>query len=249
MASRQPGIPVTRCTIDRGRADPARWPYTLPAVAQILAAGLDLRPGVTVLIGENGSGKSTLVEAIAAAWAKRVTAFRADAVQRAINRPAEEDSDLNASIRLDYTGGGPNGGLFLRAERWHGQAEIMQAPGSTWSERLGQDSLLARSHGEGFLAVLGAMTHEAGLYVLDEPESALSFTSSLALLQIMQDMQAAGSQILVATHSPVLASFPGAQILEIGTLGIRSVEYDDCDLVQSWRSFLAGPQRYLRHLT
>jgi predicted ATPase len=93
------------------------------------------------------------------------------------------------------------------------------------------------------------MSDEPGLYVLDEPESALSFDSSLALLQIMVDMRAAGSQILLATHSPVLAAVPGARILHLDDAGISEVAYDDAEVVTAWRSFLDAPDRYLRHLT
>lgn len=123
------------------------WPYTLPAVRAILDGGLDLDPGVTVLVGENGSGKSTVVEAIAAAWARRVTAFRSDIVQQVVGSPAAEDSDLHRALQLHYTLGGANGGLCLRAERLHEQADVLTAPNSTWQRRLGPGSILARSHG------------------------------------------------------------------------------------------------------
>lgn len=84
MASRQPGAPVRALSVDTGRADRGRWPYTMPVVAQIVEQGLALSPGVTILIGHNGSGKSTLVEALAAVWGRRITAVRADWLQRAV---------------------------------------------------------------------------------------------------------------------------------------------------------------------
>jgi len=93
------------------------------------------------------------------------------------------------------------------------------------------------------------MSDEPGLYVLDEPESALSFDNSLALLQIMVDMRASGSQILLATHSPVLAAVPGARLLQLDDTGIAEVAYDDADLVTAWRRLLDAPDRYLRHLS
>jgi len=96
--------------------------------------------------------------------------------------------------------------------------------------------------------VLAGMAAEAGLYVLDEPESALSFDSSLMLLAIMTDMVAAGSQILLATRSPILAALPGADLRVLDDRGIRAVSYDDSDLVTSWRHFLNHPENYLRHL-
>lgn len=199
---------MTGVSIDRGQADLSRWPYTVPVVAQIAAHGLALDPGVTVLIGQNGSGKSTVVEALAAAWGRRVTAVRGDWIQQAAADPSGEDSDLNRSLRLAYTRGGPTGGLFFRAERLHAQEHWFSCRGQ-WKDRLGGVDVLARSHGEGFLEILGAMVSEPGLYILDEPESALSFDSCLILLALLGDMRAAGSQVVLATHSPVLARPPG----------------------------------------
>jgi predicted ATPase len=87
-----------------------------------------------------------------------------------------------------------------------------------------------------------------GLWVLDEPESALSLPGCLALIGLLRDMVAEGSQVLLSTHSPVLAAFPGADVYEIGDWGIRACAYDDLDLVRNWRAFLDSPERYLRHI-
>jgi predicted ATPase len=239
---------VRRLQVDRGQIDVRRWPYTLPVVRQIVEEGLELDPGVTVLIGQNGSGKSTVVEALASAWGRRVTAFRQDWLQQAIAAPSEEDSDLHRSLRLEFTRGGPTGGLFLRAERLHAQAGLFGGRGR-WAERLDGTPVLSRSHGEGFLQVLTGMSAEPGLYVMDEPESALSFDSCLVLLALLAEMRSAGSQVVLATHSPVLAALPGARLLEFGEQGVTPVHYDDSELVTSWRSFLDAPARYLRHLT
>lgn len=246
MASRQPGAPVRELTIDRGQAGPGRWPYTLPIVRHIWEHGLVLAPGATILLGENGSGKSTLVEAIAAAWARQITSFRNDWLQQMVATPSGEDSDLDRALRIAYTRGGSTGGMFLRAERLHAQADAFSHRGR-WAERI-ETPLLEQSHGEGFLQVLGGMTAEPGLYVLDEPESALSFQGCLALLSIMMEMLDAGSQLIVATHSPLLAALPGAALLQLTADGIHPVEYDETDLVTSWRTFLRAPEGYLRHL-
>lgn len=247
MASRQPGAPVRKLTIDRGRTDPDRWPYTLPIVRHVWQHGLMLGPGATILLGDNGSGKSTLVEAIAAAWARQITSFRSDWLQQMVATPSGEDSDLHRALRIAYTRGGSTGGMFLRAERLHAQAEAFTRPGR-WAERI-ETPLLHQSHGEGFLQVLGGMTAEPGLYVLDEPEGALSFQGCLALLSIMIEMLKAGSQLIVATHSPLIAALPGADLLQLTADGIHPVPtYDDTDLVTSWRTFLRAPEAYLRHL-
>jgi predicted ATPase len=238
---------VRRCTVDRGRADPDRWPYTLPAVAQLFDEGLVLDPGVTVLLGENGTGKSTIVEAIATAWGRRTAVFRDDVAMRIVSGASDEDSDLDRALRLESTRGGGTAGFFLRAERFHQQAPAL-ATSRRWRDRLGDVPLLQQSHGEGFLAVLAGMAHEVGLYVLDEPESALSFTSSLALLQILEDIRAGGSQVVLATHSPILAALPDACLLQLDQGGIHRVSYDECELTRNWRLFLDDPRRYTRHL-
>jgi predicted ATPase len=203
---RQPGAPIRHISVDRGKVVDG-WPFTLPVVQQLVANGIDLAPGITVLMGDNGSGKSTLVEAIASAWARRIVAFRNDIAQQVLAQPSAEDSPLDRALHLQFTTGGPTGGLFLRAERLHEQTRL-----------------------------------------LDEPESALSFTGSLALLQILGEMAANGSQVLLATHSPILASAPGAALFELDDAGMTATTYDECLLVSSWRSFLAAPERYLRHL-
>lgn len=239
---------MRRVTVDSGHVDAHRWPWTVPAVAQLAERGLDLDPGITVIIGPNGAGKSTVVEAIAAAWGRQMSSVRSDWLQQATSSPSVEDSTLFGSLRLSMTSGGGTGGLFLRAELLHAQADSFTKRGR-WSQRVGQTPILEQSHGEGFLAVLRGMTEEPGLYILDEPESALSFDSSLALVQIMVDMRSSGSQVLLATHSPVLAAVPGARLLQLDDTGITEVAYDDADLVTAWRSFLEAPDRYLRHLT
>lgn len=105
------------------------------------------------------------------------------------------------------------------------------------------------SHGESFLAILRERFTKPGFYCLDEPESALSFSGCLALVGVLSEIAAAGGQVLVATHSPLVASIPGARILEVGEWGLRETAWDDLDLVRNWRTFLDAPGRYLRHIT
>lgn len=87
-----------------------------------------------------------------------------------------------------------------------------------------------------------------GMYFLDEPEAALSFSSCLALLSLLHEMPAQGSQVVLATHSPLLAALPGATLLELGEWGIRESNWEDLEMVQRWRGFLQSPDRFLRHL-
>jgi predicted ATPase len=105
------------------------------------------------------------------------------------------------------------------------------------------------SHGESFLALLHARFDSPGFYVLDEPESALSFSACLGLVGLLHDLAEAGtSQILIATHSPVVAAIPGAKILQFDDDGFHETSWEELELVQHYRSFLAEPMRYLRHL-
>ena len=104
------------------------------------------------------------------------------------------------------------------------------------------------SHGESFLSVLRTRFDSPGFYCLDEPEAALSFSSTLGLVSTLAGVVADGGQVLCATHSPVLASLPGARIVEVGPWGLRDSTWDDLELVARWRTFLDSPDRYLRHL-
>ncbi|MEJ1088111.1 AAA family ATPase [Microbacterium sp. Mu-80] len=217
-----------------------RWPTSIPAVAQLLRDGLDLAPGVTFLVGENGSGKSTIVEGIALAYGLSPEGGSRGA--RHSTRPSE--SPLSDWLRIQRGIGSNTWGFFLRAETMHSfYTYLEQNPSPT-----GDVPFHEMSHGESFLALLDTRFDEPGFYCLDEPEAALSFNSTLALISVLRRISDEGGQVLCATHSPVLASLPGAKILEIGEWGMREAEWEDLELVRHWRSFLGDPGRYLRHL-
>lgn len=227
--------------------DLAAWPYTIPAVTQLIReGGIEIAPGVTFLVGENGSGKSTLVEAFAAKYTRAgfVNPFvRVEGVGS-----SEEDSPLGHHLRAVKHRGASPAGFFLRAESMHAFLSSVDAS-PTEREAYGGESMQERSHGESFLAVLKHRFEDVGVYFLDEPEAALSFRSCLGLLKLMDVMRREGSQLIVATHSPLLVSLPDATLLELGDHGIRKVDrWEDLALVQDWRGYLAAPQRYLRHL-
>ena len=224
------------------------WPFTIPAVAQLVAdGGLDIPAGITFLIGENGSGKSTLVEAFAAIYPRR--GFVSPFVQKTGPGQSEEDSPLGRHLRARTHPQASPAGFFLRAELMHGYLAGIDAGGRDQARAWGREPLQARSHGESFLAVLRHRFSEVGVYFMDEPEAALSFRSCLGLVALLDIMRHEGSQVIVATHSPLLISLPAATLLEVGDWGIRRIDaYDDVELVRSWRGFLDGPERYLRHL-
>ena len=233
--------------VPRGSVDLESWPFRIPAVRQLVTdGGFEVPPGVTVLIGENGSGKSTLVEAFAAVY-PRGGAEPSRGLSVVGPGRSDEDSPLHWHLKARTHRLAAPGGFFLRAETMHSylaQVDASEEDGRAW----GNEKMHQRSHGESFLAVLRHRFRDRGVYFLDEPESALSFQSSLALLVVLDVLRQEGSQVIVATHSPLLAALPDATTLELGEWGIREVPWQELDVVQSWRDFLAAPERYLRHL-
>lgn len=221
------------------RGEPAAgdcWPWSIPAVRQLLADGLE--PGaLTILVGENGSGKSTLVEGIAVAYGMSPEGGSIGAR----HRTRATESPLPERLSFVRNPGSARWGYFLRAETMHGLYSYLEAnPG-------GPDPVFHElSHGESFVAMLAARFSSPGLYLMDEPESALSFTNTLALVHLLEQMVADGTrQAIVATHSPILAATPGAQVWELGSWGMRRTDWSELALVGQWRRFLADPERFL----
>ena len=238
-------LPVRRVERAPGAGiDLGAWPATLPAVAQLLRDGLDLGPA-TVLVGENGTGKSTIVEAVAMAYGLNPEGGSTGA-QHATRT---SESPLNTALRVLRDPGASRWGYFLRAETMHGLYTYLEANPPVRPEARREPLFHEMSHGESFLEVLRSRFDGPGLYVLDEPESALSFSSSLGLVGVLQDLMATGTaQVLLATHSPVVAALPGARLLELDDSGFREREWEDLEVVGHYRRFLEAPVRYLRHL-
>ncbi|OFR89090.1 AAA family ATPase [Micrococcus sp. HMSC067E09] len=233
-----PSLPVRRVSEHAlgGRLDRSAWPATVPTVAQVLDEGLDLSPA-TVLVGPNGAGKSTLVEAIAAAAGLNPEG----GTHHVRHSTRVTESPLAEHLQLTRGAGAPRGGVFLRAEAMHGLFTHLE--GVSLGSRLHE-----MSHGESFLAFCRERAGVRGLWVLDEPESALSFENCLALTAFLLERVEQDCQVLLSTHSPVLAALPGARILEAGDHGLRETRWEEWETVDHWRRFLAGPERYLRHL-
>jgi predicted ATPase len=228
--------------------DDRAWPATVPCVRKVLDEGLELGP-LTVLVGENGAGKSTLVEAIAQAYGLSPEGGSTGA--RHSTRASE--SPLWRALELRRGIGAARWGYFLRAETMHGfftYRENNPAGPLRGSSGPVRERFHEMSHGESFLELLGGQAFEdPGLYVLDEPESALSFAGCLALVGLLHQIARDGRrQAIVATHSPVIAATPGARILEVGADGWVEREWGELELVENWRDFLADPQIFLRYV-
>lgn len=214
--------------------DGAAWPFTIPAIARL--GRLPFHPEVTFLVGENGSGKSTLLEAIARkagfpphGGSKHFRSEEAAAAAEGI------DERLPAALRLARGARRERSGFFLRAETLHQVANeaVREEYGYGWID------LHRRSHGESFLWVALERFVPGGLYLLDEPESALSAARQLALIARIHALAAAGAQFIVASHSPILLGYPGAKIVELGPTGWREITWQESDAYQLTRRFLA----------
>jgi predicted ATPase len=217
------------------------YPFALPVVRGMDSLDLDAR--VTFFVGENGSGKSTLLEAIAV-----VCGFNAEGGSgnmRFSTRASE--SELHRYLRPVRGVRRWKTGYFLRAESYFNVATQVDQLGVV--DGYGGKSLHEQSHGESFLALLKHRFGANGLYLLDEPEAALSPSRQLSVLEIFHDLVARrGSQLIIATHSPILLAYPGARIYSFGAEGIRDVAYEDTEHYQITRDFLVSPGSFLRHL-
>ncbi|KAA0021755.1 AAA family ATPase [Antrihabitans cavernicola] len=228
-------------------ADADEYPFDLPVVRRIVegAGSLRIPPGVTFLVGENGSGKSTLIEAIAVAAGLNPEGGSQN--YRFETRSTE--SQLGEHLSLTWGVTKPRSRFFLRAESYYNVATETERLGPEQVATLGGVSAHERSHGESFVDLLKHRFSPNGLYLLDEPEAALSPNGCMAVIAHLAHLAKRGCQILVATHSPILLALPGAtiyEILEDGTIDL--VVYDDALPVRLTRDFLADPDRYLRHL-
>jgi predicted ATPase len=220
------------------------FPYDVPAVAAV--EQLDLSAPVTLLAGDNGSGKSTLIEAFAAAVG---FAPAGGELERAGELPPVPRPVLKGLLEpVLERWSKPRNGYFLRAESFFNVAALVDG-GGRFSPDLslyGDTPLHQQSHGESFLALATHRFAGEGLYILDEPEAALSVTGALAVLAAITRAAKAGAQFIIATHSPILLACPGARIYELDEDGLRETQYDDLDVVRLMRGFLADRERYLR---
>lgn len=210
----------------------AEYPFNIPAIQKINT--IDFHPNITFLIGENGVGKSTILEAIAINLG-----FNAEGGNQNVNFRTEHTSSiLHKHLKLVRSHKRPQEGYFLRAESFYNVASYMDSIASPSAQGYGGKSLHHQSHGESFLSVLKHKFHGNGLYLLDEPEAALSPTRQMSVLAIIDQLIKKNSQFIIATHSPILLSYPNAKIYQICDSGVQEVKYTETEHYTITRNFL-----------
>ena len=257
----------------KSREFPDAFPFSVPAIRTIEM--LDLSSAVTLFVGENGSGKSTLLESLALAAnlpAVGSGSLASDPTLKAQRRLAEvlrltwrSRTHRGFFLRAEDFFGFQKAVMARRVEH---EAELRRLDGelreasplarslalgvhrgsiAELTDRYGEDPD-ARSHGEAFLDLLRTRLVPQGLYLLDEPEAALSPQSQLAFLAMVREGVLQGGQFIIATHSPILMAIPGARIFLFDGGRIRTARFQELDSVILVRDFLHAPQRFLRHL-
>ncbi|OEC36957.1 Predicted ATPase [Pseudomonas cuatrocienegasensis] len=220
--------------------DYGSYPFNIPAVREL--GNIDFHPNVTFFVGENGSGKSTVMEGLAVALG-----FGAEGGTKSVQfRTAETISPLHNSLRLARGVPKPRDGYFLRAESFFNVATYMDETG--YLGGYGGKSLHTQSHGESFMAVLVNKLRGDGIYLLDEPEAALSPSRQLAALSAIHQLVEDSSQFVIATHSPVLLSYPHAKIIQFDDSGVSEVAFEDTEHFVVTRDFLNNYPNRLKRL-
>jgi predicted ATPase len=225
---------LRRIWLDPSRVpDPEAYPFCLPFLHDDFELSFD-RP-ITIIVGENGSGKSTLLEGIAA------LAGYDDAGGGKGYRPVDHSQaaevmggELSEALRASWL---PKitKGWFFRAETFFSVARYLDAVGST-------SDFLSYSHGEGFLRFFEERCQRQGIFIFDEPESALSPSRQMEFLKLMRRMEnASHCQVIMATHSPMLMAYPGARLLRLTKYGLEPVTVKETDHYKLMREFCEDP--------
>ncbi|ACD94164.1 AAA family ATPase [Trichlorobacter lovleyi] len=215
-----------------------KYPFNIPAIRNINT--LQFHSGVTFFVGENGAGKSTLIESIALAMG-----FSSEGGTRNFNlATADTISTLHRYLKTIRSFATPKDYYFLRAESFYNVATYMDQVGGITSG-YGDKLLHERSHGEAFMAALTLKLRGKGLYIFDEPEAALSPTRQMAAISAIHQLVKKESQFIIATHSPILLSYPDAKILHLDEHGISEISYEETEHFSITRSFLNNYKKLL----
>ena len=223
-------------------------PFDLPFIRSL---DLQLTSAVTIFVGENGSGKSTLLEAIASLAGLPVAG--GSRVDLGASHGPENESTLAHVLRPRFHQR-PRDGYFLRAEFQAHFASLLDARAADREfngdpyARYGGQSLHTRSHGEAFLSVIQSR-FQRGIFLLDEPEAALSPQRQLALLAQMSVVVETGeAQFILATHSPILMTYPGAELISFDDPTLPRVRIEETAHFEITKGMLDNPGRYWKHL-
>jgi predicted ATPase len=221
----------------------SKYPFCLEAVRNLFE--LHLHPKVTFIVGENGTGKSTILEAIAIAYG-----FNPEGGTKNLNFSSmETHSTLHNYIRIVKGVKRPIDGFFLRAESFYNVATNIdqlddEGMGPKIIDSYGGKSLHQQSHGESFLSLFLNKFREKSLYILDEPEAALSPMRQMTMVSRIHELVEEGSQFIIATHSPIIMAYPDALIYQIQE-EFKIVQYEETEHYQIMRSFLTNRQKML----
>ncbi|WP_256761658.1 AAA family ATPase [Cohnella sp. WQ 127256] len=225
--------------LSKAERNPNSYPFTIPAIKHLDI--LEFKRNVTFFVGENGSGKSTILEAIAyqcgfnTAGGGKNNIYEVDASR----------SILGDHVRLSWMPKITNG-FFLRAETfYHFASHLDSLPESL--PYYGGRSLHEQSHGEAFLSLFKHRFGKKAIYLLDEPEAALSPARQLALMRVIKDLDQE-AQFIIATHSPILLGYPDAQILNFDVQPVGEIRYEDTLHYIITRRFLENRKSVLREL-
>lgn len=224
------------------------FPFSIPAI-RALETPLKLHPKVTFLAGENGMGKSTLLEGLADKWGFSEQSGNRSKMLGSRNYYTK----LASEMRLSRSSDRPLDGFFLRAESLYNFAtemdELEKEPFcGTGYFNYGGKSLHERSHGESFLTLFLERFDGHGVYLLDEPEAALSATRQMAFLVRLHDLANDFSQFVIATHSPIILAYPDAIIYQFDENGVHQVSYRDTQAYDVTNRFLKDPERMVERL-
>ena len=210
--------------------------------------GIKIDKPVTFFVGENGSGKSTLLEAIAIALG-----LNPEGGSKNFNFATKEThSELGKILEIARGSRREEDGFFLRAESFYNLAtevEELESSGfESFYDSYGGKSLHDQSHGESFRSLILNRFRPRGIYLLDEPEAALSPTSQMSLLCIIDELVKKDTQFIIASHSPIILAYPNADIYEFSEAGIEKKSYKETESYSVTKAFLDDPERMMNFL-
>ncbi len=236
-------IYIRKVINEKPRDERTEYPHNIPAIHNL--DELEFNSNVTFIIGENGSGKSTLIEAMAVCLGLNPEGGSSNLNYRTLDTHSDLFNDLKI-VRGPYRN---RDGFFLRAESFYNVAgELDRISSPTELARNYGGPLHERSHGESFLGVIMNRLSGRGLYIFDEPESALSIPSQFKFLVKIRQLEKLGSQFVIATHSPILLAYPDAEIYTVTENGMELTEYEETDQYRLTKYFISNHEDFLKEL-